>query len=123
MATEEEIVEVIKKIEKDISGFIGASLVDIESGMTLAAVSRRPQFDLALASAHNSEMVKAKLRTIQVLNLSTTLEDMLLTLGDQIHLIKLIGSGTFLYLAADKASTNLALVRGAVNRHAAGLTT
>ena len=41
MATEEEIVEVIKKIEKDISGFIGASLVDIESGMTLAAVSRR----------------------------------------------------------------------------------
>ena len=67
--------------------------------------------------------MKAKLRTIQVLNLSTTLEDMLLTLGDQIHLIKLIGSGTFLYLAADKASTNLALVRGAVNRHAAGLTT
>jgi hypothetical protein len=47
---------------------------------------------------------------------------MLLTLGDQIHLIKVFPAGhTFLYLAADRASTNLAIVRNAVNRHVASV--
>lgn len=121
MATEKEILDVISKIENEVGGFIAASLVDLESGMTLAARSRRPDFDLALASAYNSEMVKAKLKTIKVLQLTTTLEDMLLTLGDQIHLIKIITPGTFLYLAAERAATNLALVRASVGRHAAAL--
>lgn len=121
MANEQEILDVIGKIENDVNGFIAASLVDIESGMTLAAHSRRSDFDLSLASAYNSEMVKAKLKAIEILGLSTTLEDMLLTLGDQIHLIRMMGASSFLYLAADKSSTNLALVRSAVNRHAASL--
>jgi hypothetical protein len=121
MATEKEILDVIGKIEAEVGGFIAASLVDLESGMTLAARSKRPSFDLALASAYNSELVKAKLKTMRVLNLSTNLEDMLLTLGDQIHLIKLIGTSTFLYLAAERASTNLALVRATVARHVASL--
>jgi hypothetical protein len=122
MATEKEILDVIAKIENEVGGFIAASLVDLESGMTLAARSKRPDFDLALASAYNSEMVKAKLKTMRVLQLTTHLEDMLLTLGDQIHLIKIVTPGTFLYLAADRASTNLALVRATVNRHVAALT-
>lgn len=121
MATEREILEVIGKIEADVGGFIAASLVDLESGMTLAAKSRRAEFDLSLASAYNSEMIKQKLKAIRVLNLNTNLEDMLLTLGDQLHLIKLVSPTTFLYLAADKASTNLALLRATVNRHAAAL--
>jgi hypothetical protein len=121
MATEKDILEVIGKIEAEVGGFIAASLVDLESGMTLAARSRRPEFDLALASAYNSEMVKAKLKTMKVLNLQTNLEDMLLTLGDQIHLIKIISPTTFLYLAAERAATNLALVRSTVGRHAPNL--
>ena len=121
MSTEREILDVIAKIESEVNSFIAASLVDLESGMTLAAKSRRPDFDLALASAYNSEMVKQKLKAMRVLNLSTNLEDVLITLGDQIHLIKLVSPSTFLYLAADKNGTNLALVRAAVNRHAAAL--
>jgi hypothetical protein len=51
-----------------------------------------------------------------------TLEDMLLTLTDQFHLIKLLpGGGSFLYLAADKSTTNLAILRTAVNKHCAQL--
>jgi hypothetical protein len=121
MATEKEILEVISKIESEVGGFIAASLVDLESGMTLAARSKRPDFDLALASAYNSEIVKSKLKTMRVLNLTTTLEDILLTLGDQIHLIKIVSPGTFLYLATEKAGTNLALVRAAVARHIGAL--
>jgi hypothetical protein len=121
MATERELLDTIGKIEAELSGFIAASVVDLDSGMTLAARTKRPDFDLALASAYNSEMVKAKFKTMKVLNLSTTLEDMLLTLGDQIHLIKILTPGTFLYLATDRAGTNLALARACVNRHAAAL--
>ena len=121
MPSEKQIVDEFEKIASDMPGFMAASLVDTESGMTLGLKSNRPDFDLAAASAYNSEMVKAKLKTMRVLNLATHLEDMLLTLGDQIHLIKIVSPGTFLYLAADRAVTNLALVRSAVNRHAANL--
>lgn len=122
MSTEKELAEVIARIEGEMNGFIAASVVDLESGMTLAARSQRSDFDLGVASAYNSELVKQKLKIVKALGLKTTLEDMLLTLGDQLHLIKLFpGGNTFLYLAADRASTNLAIVRNAVNKHVASL--
>ena len=121
MVTERQIVETFERIAADIPGFIAASLVDLDSGMTLGLKSARPEFDLAAASAYNSEMVKMKFKIMKSLNLRTTLEDMLLTLGDQIHLIKLVGPTTFIYLAADRASTNIAIVRNAVNKNAANL--
>src|ERR1700743_966006 len=120
MSTEKKFEDVIAKIEADMNGFIAASIVDLESGMTLAAKSVRSDFDLAVASAYNSELVKQKLKIMKALGLKTTLEDILLTLGDQIHLIKIFPGGhTFLYLAAERASTNLAIVRNSVNRNAA----
>jgi hypothetical protein len=122
MASEKEIVAIFERMQADIPGFIAASLVDLDSGMTLAAKSVRPEFDLAVASAFNSELVKQKIKIIRALNLKSTIEDILLTLSDQIHLIKIIGSGTFVYLAADRSSTNLAIVRNAVARHTAELT-
>lgn len=114
MATEEQLTEVLEKIQSQIGGFIGASIVDMDSGMTLASVSNRSDFDLSAASAYNSEMVKLKLKTIESLGLNSKLEDMLLTLSDQIHLIKIVSPGTFMYLAAEKGATNLAIVRSAV---------
>jgi hypothetical protein len=123
MSTEKEFEEAVAKIEADMNGFIAASVVDLESGMTLTTRTARPDFDLAVASAYNSELVKQKLKIMKALGLKTTLEDILLTLGDQIHLIKIFPGGhTFLYLAADRASTNLAIVRNSVNRHVAALT-
>ncbi len=118
MPSEKQIQDVFEKVANDIPGFIAASLVDLESGMTLGARSTRPDFDLTAASAYNSEMVKQKLKIMRALNLRTTLEDMLLTLGDQIHLIRLITPSSFVYLAADRASSNLAIVRNAVGKHA-----
>lgn len=121
MASEKQIQDIFERIANDIPGFIAASLVDLDSGMTLGARSLRTDFDLTAASAYNSEMVKQKLKIMKALNLNTTLEDMLLTLGDQIHLIKLVTPGTFVYLAADRSLSNLAIVRNAVNRHAPAL--
>jgi predicted regulator of Ras-like GTPase activity (Roadblock/LC7/MglB family) len=121
MATEKQLNEVLEKISVDTNGFIAASLVDLDSGMTLAIKASRTDFDLTAASAYNSELVKQKLKIMRTLGLTGTIEDMLITLTDQIHLVKLIGPNTFLYLAVDKKQSNIALVRSAVNRHAPAL--
>ena len=118
MPSEKQIVDAFDKMAADMPGYMAASLVDLESGMTLGLKSVRQDFDLAAASAYNSEMVKQKLKIMRALNLRTSLEDMLITLGDQIHVIKLVGPTTFIYLAVDRSVSNLAIVRNALIKHA-----
>ena len=119
MPAEKQIIESFEKVAAEIPGFIAAALVDIESGMTLGTKSLRADFDLAAASAYNSEMVKQKQKIMRALSLNTNLEDMLMTLGDQIHMIKMVSPTTFIYLATDRATSNIAIVRVAVNKHLA----
>ena len=119
MPSEKQIVEAFDKVAAETPGYIAASLVDLESGMTLGLKSARQDFDLAAASAYNSEMVKQKLKIMKALNLRTTLEDMLITLGDQIHVIKMVGPTTFIYLSVDRSQSNLAIVRNVLTKHAA----
>ncbi len=118
MATDKDFNDSFDHYVSEIPGFIGASIVDLDSGMTLAVRSTRPDFDLAVASAYNSELVKQKMKIMKALNLKTNLEDMILTLGDQIHFIKILSPTLFLYLAADRAGSNIAIVRNVVNKYA-----
>lgn len=118
MATEREINDAFDHIASEVPGFIAASLVDMDSGMTLAVRSNRSDFDLAVASAYNSELVKQKNKIMKALSLKTSLEDMIITLGDQIHFIKVVSPTIFIYLAADRSATNIAIVRNVVNKHA-----
>ena len=62
--------------------------------------------------------MKQKLKIMKALNLKTTLEDMILTLGDQIHFLKILSPTMFVYLAADRAGSNIAIVRTVVNKYA-----
>src|SRR6185369_674719 len=71
MPSEKQVVETIEKIGADMSGFIAGSLVDMESGLTLGAKSMRSDFDLSVASAYNSELVKQKLKIMRALNLKS----------------------------------------------------
>ena len=121
MASEKELIDVLEKIQHDASGFIAASLVDLESGMTLAVKSLRSDFDLTAASAYNSELVKQKLKIMHTLGLTGGIEDMLITLTEQIHLIKMVSKATFLYLAVDRSRSNIAIVRSAVAKHASAM--
>lgn len=117
MATEKEMNETFDRIAEETPGFIAASLVDLDSGMTLAVRSNRPEFDLAVASAYNSELVKQKMKIMKALNMKTQLEDMILTLGDQIHFLKILSPSMFIYLAADRSLSNIAIVRNVVGKH------
>lgn len=98
-----------------IDGSIGAAIVDHGSGMALGALGGSKDLDLQVAAAGNTEVVKAKLRTMDSLGLKDAIEDILITLSGQYHIIRPItgrsGKGLFLYLALDRNRGNLALAR------------
>ena len=119
MMSETETTAVLTELADAMPGFIAAAVVDLDSGMTLGMYSRNDSFDLSAASAYNSEIVKQKQKVMVALDLKSELEDMLMTLSDQIHLIRLISPASFVYVAADRSSANLAIVRAATAKHAA----
>lgn len=107
-------LDVALKEALEINGAIGVAVVDYDSGMTLGSVGGG-DLDLEVAAAGNTEVVRAKMATMRQLGLDDSIEDILITLGNQYHLIRLItgpkGGGLFFYLALNKASANLAMAR------------
>lgn len=95
----------------DIDGILGACVADYTSGMALGHIGAG--VDLELAAAGNSEVVKAKLKTMKSLGIKGEIEDILITLQDQIHIIRPSSKnvGIFVYVVLDKNKANLALAR------------
>jgi len=94
-----------------IDGAICAAVVDASSGMLLGSAGSG--IDMTLAAAGNTEVVRAKMRTIASLKSGDSIEDILITLGKQYHVIRPIASanGLFIYMVLDKNRANLALAR------------
>ncbi len=114
-------IEVALKEAMSIDGALGACLVDWESGMSLGAIGGGKYLDLDVAAAGNTEIVRAKMRTMDALRLDDTIEDILVTLGKQYHLVRLLkgaknAQGLFLYLVLDRSRSNLALARHSLKR-------
>ena len=94
-----------------IDGALCAAVVDSGSGMLLGSIGSG--VDLELAAAGNTEVVRAKLKTMKSLNLNDRIDDILITLGKQYHVIRPLQQhdGLFIYLVLDKEKSNLALAR------------
>lgn len=94
-----------------VDGSVAASLVDGNSGMMLGQAGNG--IDLEVAAAGNTEVVRSKMKTMKALNLTDEIEDILITLGKQYHIIRPVSSkpGLFFYLVLDRSRSNLALAR------------
>jgi hypothetical protein len=97
----------------NIDGGMCAALVDSNSGMMLGSAGSG--VDLELAAAGNTEVVRAKMKTMASLKLNDKIEDILITLGKQYHVLRPVAAkaGLFLYVVLDKGKANLALARRA----------
>lgn len=105
----QNVQDTLKKLESDITGFLGGALVDHESGMALGTVGGG--LNLEVAAAGNTEVVRAKLRVMEQLGIDGGIEDILITLTGQLHLIRPIGKTLFLYIAIDRKQGNLGMAR------------
>lgn len=104
-------------LKENVSGFIAVSVTEVETGMSYCSLSVNPDFDPELASAYNLEVVKAKLNAIKALGLNQKIDDILITLTDQIHIIDVSEDGNyFIYLAVDSKKANLGLTRATLSK-------
>ncbi len=94
-----------------IDGAMAVALVDNQSGMSLG--SQGGGLNLDVAAAGNSEVIRAKHKVMQNLGLKDQIEDILISLGGQYHLIRPVGNAQnlFIYLVLNRTQANLAMAR------------
>ena len=118
MATIQESLNALLQLD----GALAAAVVDANSGMLLGEAGSG--VDMELAAAGNTEVVRAKLKTMKSLNLNDVIEDILITLGKQYHIIRPLAAaeGIFVYYVLDKSKSNLALARRKLQEVEGGVT-
>jgi predicted regulator of Ras-like GTPase activity (Roadblock/LC7/MglB family) len=99
-----------------IDGVMGAALGDWNTGFSLGQASsdgRLSEATLEQAIALNSEVIKAKNKARETLKIADNIEDILITLDSQYHLIRLSETikGVFFYLVLNREKANLGLAR------------
>ncbi len=94
-----------------IDGTIACALVDWSSGTTLGTMGNG--MDIETAATGNTNVIRAKTDVMKNLNISGIIEDMLITLQSQYHLIRILknSSNMFLYVALDRSKSNLGMAR------------
>ena len=105
--------KVVQDILNELPGLMAVAVVDVTSGMSLASHSNTPSINPDTAAAYNTEVVRQKQKAMTALKLTgEKIEDILITLSNQLHLIKLADEGKkFIYLVVNSRETNLAIAR------------
>lgn len=105
------------EVKKNIPGYIAVAVTEIKSGISYFSDSAVPTFDPELASAFNLEVVKAKLNAISALGLDQNIDDIMITLSNQIHIIDISENNEyFIYLAVDSNKANLGMTKALLNK-------
>ena len=94
-----------------LDGAMCAAVVDSASGMMLGSVGSG--VDLEVAAAGNTEVIRSKMKTMRSLGLNDVIEDILITLDKQYHILRPSArkDGVFVYFVLDKQRANLAMAR------------
>lgn len=96
---------------RSIDGYVASALVDSDSGMLLGGDGTA--VNLEVAAAGNTEVLRAKRKVANTLKLNDSIEDILISLTKQYHIIRPLESNQklFLYIVLDRAKANLAMAR------------
>ncbi|SET93034.1 MULTISPECIES: hypothetical protein [Hymenobacter] len=114
--------KVVQDIINDLPALLAVAVVDVNSGMSLASHSNAAGINPDTAAAYNTEVVKQKQKAMAALKLAgESIDDILITLTNQIHLLKLTESNKFIYLVVSSRDTNLAIAREVLRAHAPSL--
>lgn len=107
-----------KDMESNVPGFIATSVTEVSTGVCYIAHSAKKDFDAEIASVFNLEVVKAKQKAAKELGLKSNIQDIMITLTDQIHIIDLSDNGEyFIYLAVDSSNANLGMTRALLKKY------
>jgi len=107
-----------EELKKNVPGYIAVAVTEIKSGISYYSNSAIADFDPELASAFNLEVVKAKLNAINALGLNETIDDIMITLSSQIHIIDVADNNEyFIYLAVDSTKANLGMTKALLNKY------
>ncbi|QSW87971.1 MULTISPECIES: hypothetical protein [Flavobacterium] len=105
-------------LKTNVPGFIAVSVAEISSGMSYYSLSVLADFDPELASAFNLEVVRAKMNAIKALKLTQKIDNIMITLTSQIHIIDVSDNGEyFIYLAVDSTRANLGMTKSILNKY------
>jgi hypothetical protein len=107
-----------EEIKKNVPGYIAVAISEIKSGISYYSDSVLAGFDPELASAFNLEVVKAKLNAISALGLNESIDDIMITLTNQIHILDVSDNNEyFIYLAVDSSKANLGMTKALLNKY------
>lgn len=110
-------------LKTNVPGFVAVAIAEIKSGISYYTLSADPNFDPELASAFNLEVVKAKLNAINALGLNDSIEDIMINLKSQIHIIDVSENNEyFIYLAVDATHANLGMTKALLNKYKKDIT-
>jgi hypothetical protein len=119
------MADVTQSLEEAMAmdGAIAAALVDWQSGMTLGTAGGGP-INLDVAAAGTTDVVRSKLKVMNNLGLEDRIEDILITLTTQYHLIRILekDQSLFVYVVLNKETANLAMARYKLTQIERGLT-
>jgi predicted regulator of Ras-like GTPase activity (Roadblock/LC7/MglB family) len=95
-----------------IEGAVACAVVDGTSGMCLGTAGGG-EIDLEIAAAGDTEVFRAKRRSLESLGLEASVEDITITTGQELHILKTLSSdpNLFFYLILKRSGCNLALAK------------
>ena len=107
MATLQETMDAVMSI----NGALGVAIVDRNGGLTLGSIG--DSINLELAASGNVNVLRANQKVMRDLGLKETIEDLLITLSSQYHVIRPVTANpdVYIYVILKREHTNLGMAR------------
>ncbi len=108
-ATAEAPLRQALELAVQVDGGLAAGVADIAGGANLATAGGG--IDVVAAASGLATVLRTKLKAIALLRLAEPLEDVVVTLGTQLHLLRMVDEHRFIWVVLDRSTANLALAR------------